>query len=1017
MPRPLHILYGSATGNSEHIAKDLASTCEKFLASKPSDSLFYGSVVCRQLDEWKKAGCVEEWEDDREEGAKHKTPVIIVCSTTGNGDSPENAGRFTRFLKRKSTKTTLPFRNVCYGVLALGDSNYDRFCYCGQEIDKGIANCGGMRVRNVVLADEATGLEDVVEPWVAEIMNCFGSHMGLEENVVAVKPPKVDKKSQMEAILGGARSVPTAPTPPPVSEKRAVTILYGGETAYDIARSVKDKTDKSTIVVDVVNMKDFKAVGLGEEVGEGDEMKRVLCILETVENEAAAEDGGPFLRYLKRKSHPTTLLANKVEFGVLGLGNSNLLLDRQKTTAKDCNKAGQTMDKRLEELGGRRWKTYFETDERTEFVGLDQWIAEAAKFEGENLPSLPTTVTATATATATASARPPLPPPLHKTTRSEMTGLEILTSLSFTKILPRISEAEMPSMITSSHSSCQLLGVVDAKKADSTDDGGANVGAADDLVNSSMTESSFAGSYDNDGTNTITSSDSNVHYSLNKPYAAPIVGAKYLTKSDRHVAGIAADAMFASSSSGEPGLCYPWKAVEKIEEMTPILMGENVDQITAEDNQKRVVEIEISLPTDFSLEYSPGDSIGVIVENDRRVVDIVLSRLNDKLGVGPSELLLIDETSEKMTVEECMLKNVDITAQLKKRAISSLSQYCSDAAEENALKLLASKTPEGERLYVLFVEKQRLNFGELLLLFPSLAPPLDAILSIFSNIAPRFYSVTTSPLQKINSLKFAFSVVNYVTDNGLTRERRKGGLATTYMEALCSPFLALESPHTIGYRPTIKVFPKTAANFRLPANSKFPLILIGPGTGVAPFMGFLQHRQLLKDSRIDEASKTCEGSWRGGFDFGEGEVGVGIEDGSTMYHTGLSIGPVELFFGCRRKDHDWIYEREMKEFQFRSILTSLDVAFSRPNEEGEKKAYVQDRLLIANKDGKIKRLIQEENAYIYICGDGAGMAKGVVEALVDILGGGVDGGGKEEGERQIKELKKRNRIVLDIWTL
>ena len=83
-----------------------------------------------------------------------------------------------------------------------------------------------------------------------------------------------------------------------------------------------------------------------------------------MENNSPAEDGGPFLRFLKRKSHHPTLFSNNVSFAVLGLGDSNLLLDRQTTEAKDCNKAAQVMDRRLEELGGRRWKAYFETDER-----------------------------------------------------------------------------------------------------------------------------------------------------------------------------------------------------------------------------------------------------------------------------------------------------------------------------------------------------------------------------------------------------------------------------------------------------------------------------------------------------------------------------------------------------------------------------------------------------------------------------------------------------------------------------
>ena len=99
---PLHILYGSATGNSEHIAKSLSASALNHLNNTAPKYLFYSDVVCRPLDEWKKSGCLEAW-DSVEEGTQ-KIPVILVCSTTGNGDSPENASRFHRYLKRKSTK-------------------------------------------------------------------------------------------------------------------------------------------------------------------------------------------------------------------------------------------------------------------------------------------------------------------------------------------------------------------------------------------------------------------------------------------------------------------------------------------------------------------------------------------------------------------------------------------------------------------------------------------------------------------------------------------------------------------------------------------------------------------------------------------------------------------------------------------------------------------------------------------------------------------------------------------------
>lgn len=114
----LYILYGSATGNSQHIAKDLAATVT------PSTSSFT-NVVCTELNSYKKQ-CLSNWET-QPTSPLQKHALIIVCSTTGNAEAPENADRFTRWIKRKTTRQD-QFEFVAFSVLGLGDSNYDVFC-------------------------------------------------------------------------------------------------------------------------------------------------------------------------------------------------------------------------------------------------------------------------------------------------------------------------------------------------------------------------------------------------------------------------------------------------------------------------------------------------------------------------------------------------------------------------------------------------------------------------------------------------------------------------------------------------------------------------------------------------------------------------------------------------------------------------------------------------------------------------------------------------------------------------
>jgi sulfite reductase alpha subunit-like flavoprotein len=172
---PLFILYGSATGNAEYIAKDLAAVYTNLLKNPDTDT-YFPSVVCCELDQFKRT-CQTIWDSEpATAGTKHG--VLVVTSTTGNADPPEKASRFFRFIKRKGTVDTQPFRHCAFAVLALGDTNYDSFCYTGKQIDKKLSELGGTWFAKVASADEALGLEDVVEPWVGDILaqvteNCW----------------------------------------------------------------------------------------------------------------------------------------------------------------------------------------------------------------------------------------------------------------------------------------------------------------------------------------------------------------------------------------------------------------------------------------------------------------------------------------------------------------------------------------------------------------------------------------------------------------------------------------------------------------------------------------------------------------------------------------------------------------------------------------------------------------------------------------------------------------------------
>jgi len=178
------------------------------------------------------------------------------------------------------------------------------------------------------------------------------------------------------------------------------------------------------------------------------------------------------------------------------------------------------------------------------------------------------------------------------------------------------------------------------------------------------------------------------------------------------------------------------------------------------------------------------------------------------------------------------------------------------------------------------------------------------------------------------------------------------------------------------------------SQFRLPTNPKTPILMIGPGTGVAPFRGFVQERVALARKAVEKNSANALDTW----------------------------GQMSLFYGCRSENEDFLYADEWPEYtrELNGKFT-IHTAFSRsgPRKADGSKIYVQD-LMWADREN-IKKMVWEQKGNVYICGDAKSMSKAVEEVLARILGE-AKGKSVEEGFAEIKSMKERSKLLLDVWS-
>ena len=337
--------------------------------------------------------------------------------------------------------------------------------------------------------------------------------------------------------------------------------------------------------------------------------------------------------------------------------------------------------------------------------------------------------------------------------------IRALMSIPVTDPLPVVPNSELPAMV-SSLSSCQLI---------------------DETTGRERSESLAAENM------TVSSASSGFLFTASRPYESTILNARYLTKTNTACAAKVAEVL-----DGGDG-----KLVEALD------MYSQHFPLSEEKNGKRVIEMTMSLPDDFTLEYEPGDSVGMIVPNSPDSVGFVLEMLLRNHGIQRSQRISVDE-GDPITVEEAIRTTVDLSGPIKKKRLLLLANFAKDAEEERALRLLSRAAKAGELdVYDTFVEQQRRSVVDILNEFPSAQSiTLEGLLGCLTAIPPRYYSVCSSPQKDRQDgngfqIKVAFSVVDFhapAVQCDATSGRRVRGLATSRLECVSSPFLSGRQP-------------------------------------------------------------------------------------------------------------------------------------------------------------------------------------------------------------------------------
>ncbi|KAK7497577.1 hypothetical protein BaRGS_00011217 [Batillaria attramentaria] len=799
-------------------------------------------------------------------------------------------------------------------------------------------------------------------------------------------------------------------------------LLYGSQTgqAKAIAEEICERSSQHGLFADLhcLSMTD-KKFSLEKE-------KCVVLVTSTTGDGEPPETALKFVRRIKKKTLPDDYLAH-MNYTILGLGDTNY--------TNFCNNA-KVVDRRLHELGGQR---FYPSGFADEAVGLevvvDPWIdglfPALQKFLGADPSISPKSDTVPAPTSDTNSCASPdsgvsesastngsadVSSEKEVSKTASGSGSQATVRLtgkgSSNSIEPRTAENLMNGFSSADKTETELNDAVNRNSADTNRQSGGGEDKMDGKpslylngdVNKSMSENKtgrgFASSSDGVLRNAAVSVDSSepcLRVSL------PPLSEGGLTLPVVTPAYLAISYLSPDKDLGAKLASLPWQNNCKLPSAASDIAVAKIvsaQRLTTKDASKKTLLLRLNIEK-CGMNYRPGDSISVICTNHEDEVNQLIARLGLELQADlPIQISIMPDTKKKraavpphfpeeiFSLRHILKTCVDIREPPKKALLRVLVDFTSDAHEKRRLQELCSKEGAGD--YTAFVRGENVSLLDVLCTFPTCHPPVERILEHLSRLQPRPYSACSCLEFNPGHVDIAFNVVDIPQSSSRVLPRR--GLCTGWLDDVTQ---ALQNRQGSGDAEAmeglsdqmqsislgdveIPVCSRTNQNFRPPNDLSIPIIMVGPGTGVAPFIGFLQERQLRKKELVDPST----------------------------------YGETWLLFGCRNREKDFLFRSAFDEFQKSGTLTHFLPAFSRDGYEGDAK-YVQDS--IRSRAADIFRLIDEKEAVVFVCGDAKNMAKDVNAALEEVLQS-QKGLTPEDAKAYMMTMRIHRRYLEDVWT-